>query len=62
VVSPNLRPQLKTTLRDLLLGMADDPDGRQALEALGIQRFVPIDDRAYDSVRQLISSVGPLTP
>jgi phosphonate transport system substrate-binding protein len=62
VVNPNLRPQLKATLRDLLLGMADDPDGQRTLQSLGIQRFVPIDDRAYDSVRQLISSVGRLTP
>jgi phosphonate transport system substrate-binding protein len=62
VVSPKLRPQLKATLRDLLIGMADDAVGRQALQALGIQRFVSIHDRAYDSVRQLISSVGPLTP
>jgi phosphonate transport system substrate-binding protein len=27
VVNPNIRPQLKALLRDLLLEMADDPDG-----------------------------------
>jgi phosphonate transport system substrate-binding protein len=62
VVNPNLRPQLKATLRDLLIGMADDLDGQRALQALGIQRFVPIDDHAYDSVRDLMRTVGPLTP
>lgn len=62
VVSPQLRPQLKVTLAGLLLGMADDPQGSAALQALGIARFVPIDDRAYDSVRRLMGQVGPLVP
>ena len=62
VVNPSIRPQLKATLRDLLIGMADDLDGQRALQALGIQRFVPIDDHAYDSVRDLMRTVGPLTP
>jgi phosphate/phosphite/phosphonate ABC transporter binding protein len=62
VVNPNIRPQLRATLRDLLLGMANDPDGQRALQALGIQRFVEIDDHAYDTVRDLMRAVGPLTP
>ncbi len=62
VISPQLRPQLKVTLQDLLLGMADDPQGQQALSTLGIERFVAIDDQAYDTVRQLINEVGRLKP
>jgi phosphonate transport system substrate-binding protein len=61
VVNPHIRPQLKATLRDLLLGMDDNPEGQQVLQALGIQRFVSIDDHAYDSVRTIIRSIGPLT-
>jgi phosphonate transport system substrate-binding protein len=54
VVSPKARPQLKATLQNLLLAMAYDPAGVAALQALGVERFVRIDDTAYDSVRQLI--------
>ncbi|MBI3763291.1 MAG: phosphate/phosphite/phosphonate ABC transporter substrate-binding protein [Chloroflexi bacterium] len=60
VVGPNIRPQLRVELRDLLLGMAGDPDGRILLATLGIDRFVEIDDRAYDSVRELEAEVGLL--
>src|SRR5581483_1777360 len=62
VVNPNTRPQLKATLQSLLLNMADDPMGKQALQALGFERFVPTDDSAYNSVRELVKAVGPLSP
>ncbi|MCL5995286.1 MAG: phosphate/phosphite/phosphonate ABC transporter substrate-binding protein, partial [Chloroflexi bacterium] len=64
VVNPGLRPQLKAELRSILLGMADDPaDGvREALTALGVDRFVPIDDSAYASVRALLAEVGSVSP
>jgi phosphonate transport system substrate-binding protein len=60
VVSPNLRPQLRAELQALLLSMADDPEGRKGLQAIGIDRFVPIDDSAYDSARELLAAVGAL--
>lgn len=64
VVSPNVRPQLKATLQEVMLTMADDPTGSgpQALQVLGIDRFVLIDDQAYESARELIRTVGTLTP
>lgn len=62
VVSPNTRPQLKAELQNLLLGMADDPVGQIGLQAIGIERFVMIDDSAYDSVRELLNEVGAITP
>ncbi len=62
VVSPNVRPQLKAELQALLLGLADDTDGRTSLEAIGVERFVLIDDSAYATVRELFSAVGRVTP
>lgn len=62
VVSPHIRPQLKATLQDLLLTMADDAAGQEALALLGIDRFAVITDDAYDTARAVIQSIGPLTP
>ena len=62
VVSPNTRPQLKAELQSLLLSLADDPQGQQALQTIGVERFVLIDDSAYDSARELLTAVGPLLP
>jgi hypothetical protein len=33
--------------------MADDAAGQEALAAAGFERFVPITDDVYDSVREL---------
>lgn len=62
VVGPDTRPQLKAELQNLLLGMADDPVGQIGLQAIGIERFVLIDDSAYDSARELLSAVGAIAP
>lgn len=60
VVGPGVRPQTKAQLQAVLLGMADDPEGRAALQPIGVDRFVAIDDTAYDSVRELLEVVGPV--
>jgi phosphonate transport system substrate-binding protein len=57
VVNPEIRPQLRAALQEILLAMDGDPDGRAALAAVGIDRFVIISDAAYDSVRELESWV-----
>jgi phosphonate transport system substrate-binding protein len=64
VVGPDVRPQLRAELQAILLAMADDPapEARAALAALGVERFVAIDDRAYNSAREVVAAVGPLTP
>ncbi len=63
VVSPFTRPQVKAELQALLLGMADDPAAQKALTAIEIDRFVLIDDSAYDGVRALMSDIPiPETP
>ena len=58
VVTPSIRPQLRAELQDLLLGLPDTPQGRAALAAIGVDRFVPVTDRDYDSVRQLVAQIG----
>ena len=57
VVNPNLRPQVKADLQALLLGMNQDPAGQAALSAIGIERFVTLDDSAYVTARLLIQEV-----
>ncbi len=63
VVSPFTRPQVKAELQVLLLGMANDPAARAALSAIEVERFVLIDDSAYDGVRALVGTIPvPQTP
>lgn len=63
VVSPFIRPQVKIELQTLLLGMANDPAAQEALSVVGIERFVVIEDSAYDGVRVLIGQIPvPPTP
>jgi len=58
VVSPNLRPQLRAELQSIFLGMDNDPQGEAALSILDIDRFVTIEDNAYDSARDLEIFLG----
>jgi phosphonate transport system substrate-binding protein len=61
VVGPKIQPQLKALLIESLLGMNSDPRGQLALRQLGVDAFVPIEDNAYNSARELLEQVGPLT-
>jgi phosphonate transport system substrate-binding protein len=60
VVNPNLRPQTKAELQAILLEMAADPAGQDALAAIGVDKFVTIEDSAYESVRSLMRTFSPL--
>jgi phosphonate transport system substrate-binding protein len=60
VVPPGLDPKLKHTLRRVLLTAHLNSDGQKALAALQIDRFVVLDDSAYDSVRQVAEAVGQI--
>ncbi len=57
VVSPNVTPRQAAELRDLLLSISTDPAGATVLAALGIDGFVPVEDSAYDGVREVIDAV-----
>lgn len=57
VVSPLLPAERREELRQALLNMAADPAGKAALDQLGWDRFVAIDDTAYDPIRQMMAVV-----
>ncbi len=58
VVPPTLSPRQKAQLRDLLLTMHEDTAGQAVLRELGIDRFVAIDNTAYDGVRAIVHATG----
>ncbi len=53
VVRPGLDPRIKERLRRVLLDAHKDERGREILKGMMIDRFVPIEDRAYDSIREM---------
>lgn len=57
VVPPGLPARQKLLMHDILVSMYEDPRGLEILTHLGIDRFVPITDAAYDGVRRLIAQV-----
>ena len=56
VASPSLSSRQAAEIQDLLLSIADDPAAGPVLVALGIERFVAVEDADYDGVRDLIES------
>lgn len=59
VAGPQARPQIVAEVRELLIGMAADTDGQQVLSGLNIDRFVTVEDRIYDSARELEAQITP---
>jgi phosphonate transport system substrate-binding protein len=57
VTSPSLSPDLREKVRTALLEMDQSDEGRTALAALGVDRFVTIDDHAYDSIRDMMATL-----
>jgi len=53
VVRPNLDKKTKRELRRIFLNMHLDPQGRNILQGMLIDKFVPVDDSLYDSIRQM---------
>ncbi|MBA4380731.1 MAG: phosphate/phosphite/phosphonate ABC transporter substrate-binding protein, partial [Anaerolinea sp.] len=58
VVEPAINPLLKAQLQGLLLNMDKSTDGQAALAAIGVDRFIIIDEGAYDYARQLFTDVA----
>jgi phosphonate transport system substrate-binding protein len=57
VVPVGLDPALKESLRQALLAMHEDDQGKQILAAIGIRRFVPADPASYESAVSLLDDL-----
>lgn len=57
-VRKNLNPQLKKKLKEALLGIDKDPEGRTVLEKLGAKRFIETTVKDYDPVFDLAKKAG----
>ncbi|MBW8011112.1 MAG: phosphate/phosphite/phosphonate ABC transporter substrate-binding protein [Chloroflexi bacterium] len=57
VVHPDIEPDLRAVLLEILLRMDRDLEGRAALEKLHIERFVEIDISAYESLREMAATL-----
>lgn len=55
VVRPGMDSQLKERLRAVFLNAHKDAKGREILRQMMIDKFVLLDDRAYDSIREMKS-------
>lgn len=53
VVHPALDPAIKEKLRTILLTAHTNPKGREILDKMMTERYVPIQDKDYDSVRYM---------
>jgi len=53
VVHPALDPALKAKLRTILLNAHTTPRGKELLDKMMTEQFVPINDSAYDSIRDM---------
>jgi len=53
VVHPALDPELKDKLRTILLTAHTKPKGKELLDKMMIEQFVPITDSDYDSIRDM---------
>jgi phosphonate transport system substrate-binding protein len=53
VVHPALDLHIKEELRNVLLNMDEDEKGREILRKMNFDKFVILDDSAYDSIREM---------
>ena len=60
VASPYLPTQQKERIRQFLLSMHRDPEGKRILNELMIDRFVAPKEEWYDPIRQMKQNLGPL--
>lgn len=53
VVRAGLDPEIKKSVKDILLGAANDPEGREILKGMMIDSFVAGNDKNYDTIRTM---------
>jgi phosphonate transport system substrate-binding protein len=61
VVTPSLSPEARAALRRILLQMHHDPAGKAILAAGQVRRFVPVEDKDYDAIRDMAQKAGCVT-
>ena len=57
MAASRLPDRLKDQVRDLLVGLGDDPTARPVLDHGFIDRFAPIDDGAFDDIRAMLATI-----
>jgi phosphonate transport system substrate-binding protein len=62
VATASVPPAVQAQARDVLCALGSDPASREALASGLIRRFTPIDDRAYDDIRQKVAAVENSVP
>ncbi|MEW6601182.1 MAG: phosphate/phosphite/phosphonate ABC transporter substrate-binding protein [Nitrospirota bacterium] len=53
VIHPGMDAQLKESLRQIFLNAHNDEEGKKILEGMMVEKFVSIDDSAYESIREM---------
>ena len=53
VVRPGLDPKLKLRIKEILISMSSEEEGREILRGMMIERFVPGDDTNYNTIRTI---------
>jgi phosphonate transport system substrate-binding protein len=61
VATAGVPQELQARICDAVGALDDDPASRKVLASGLIRRFTPIDDRAYDDIREKMAVVEPLT-
>jgi ABC-type phosphate/phosphonate transport system substrate-binding protein len=57
VAARHLPAAWKGQVRELLLGLGDDPTARPALDHGLVDRFAAVDDAAYDDIRAMLATI-----
>ena len=60
VIQQELPKDLKNAVRETLVGMAADLEGRQVLTKLGLKRFARVSDGDYDPIREMARIAQPV--
>ncbi len=57
VVPRGISPELKSSLKKVLLNMDSDPMGKEILKGMGVEKFIAGDDDYYDEIRHMLKTV-----
>lgn len=57
VAAPHLSLEMRLKIREILLNMYKDQEGRKILKDLNLDKFMPIEDKEYDFIRKMAKKV-----